>query len=271
MKNKTKQIERATTIENRTGQAIRSMRLWLRDARALLDRENELFQQEMTKRPHDCDDLKAALQENRRRREEIANGVENSSLIHFARKNCSGGTAATGREFRSILFPGVATPKPRKQQRGYTQPKILGTLSGYAAVFDCESANLGGFVETIAPGAFANALKNSDVRLLVNHDPDHLLGRSSSGSLTLHEDRVGLRFECDVAQTPYGQEIVSRVGRGDLSQCSFSFVVANGGDRWQLATRPGEIDTRVITEIEELVDVGPVTYPAYPQDRKSVV
>ena len=59
------------------------------------------------------------------------------------------------------------------------------TAVGYAAVFDRLSQNLGGFVERIAPGAFRSTLKQADVRALFNHEPDHLLGRSSTGTLRM--------------------------------------------------------------------------------------
>ena len=35
------------------------------------------------------------------------------------------------------------------------------TLVGYAAIYDVESADVGGFRETIAPGAFASVLPTS--------------------------------------------------------------------------------------------------------------
>ena len=71
-----------------------------------------------------------------------------------------------------------------------------GTISGYAAVFDKLSVNLGGFREQIAPGAFDGRL-NDDVRALFNHDPNRILGRTASGTLTLKIDEVGLRYTVD--------------------------------------------------------------------------
>jgi HK97 family phage prohead protease len=67
-------------------------------------------------------------------------------------------------------------------------------LEGYAARFNSPSKDLGGFRETIAPGAFTRSLaQNDDVFCLFNHSADKVLGRSSSGTLSVNED--ARRFE----------------------------------------------------------------------------
>jgi phage head maturation protease len=67
------------------------------------------------------------------------------------------------------------------------------TVHGYAAVYDVPSEDLGGYRERIAPGAFADVL-GSDVRALLNHDPNEVLGRTKSGTLRLFDEQRGLRF-----------------------------------------------------------------------------
>jgi HK97 family phage prohead protease len=120
------------------------------------------------------------------------------------------------------------------------------------------------FEEQIAPAAFAEALKTSDVRCLFNHDADHVFGRSTANTLELSEDHHGLRFVSHLLSFDASSyALARRIDRGDISGCSFSFTVEE--DKWRLAQRPGQLDQRIILKIGQLYDVGPVTYPAYPQ------
>lgn len=145
--------------------------------------------------------------------------------------------------------------------RAATDGKSLGTLFGYAAVFNQMSLDLGGFREQITPGAFRGCL-GDDVRCLRNHDDDLILGRSAAGTLRFEEDALGLRFECDVADTTTGRDTVVSINRGDITGCSFQFRVADGGDVWDWN---GAIPIRTVTKYSRLYDVGPVTFPAYEQ------
>ncbi len=129
------------------------------------------------------------------------------------------------------------------------------TIVGYAAVYGAESEDLGGFTERIAPGAFAPVLGNADVRCLLNHDPNSVLGRTRSGTLRLTDEQRGLRFECDLPDSPLGQNVREAVKRGDVDGASFRFAV--GQDAW-------DGDVRTVTAIKELHDVTVATYGAYP-------
>lgn len=135
-------------------------------------------------------------------------------------------------------------------------------LSGYAAVFDTLSGDLGGFVERIRPGAFRDALQTSDVRGLFNHVPDNLLGREGAGTLRLREDDRGLRFEIDLDSDPVADFVRRKVQRRELTGASFAFNVAEDGDE---VTYEGGRRIRTILPggIRQLFDVGPVTFPAY--------
>jgi len=131
-------------------------------------------------------------------------------------------------------------------------------IEGYAARFNKWSGDLGGFVERIAPGAFDRVLGN-DVRCLRNHNPDNLLGRTASGTLRLSQDHAGLRFVCSPPNTAPARDCIQSIERGDTSGCSFAFIV--GEDTWD---KEGTVLRRTIDSVAELLDVGPVTYPAYP-------
>lgn len=127
---------------------------------------------------------------------------------------------------------------------------------GYAAVYGPLSDDLGGFRERIAPGAFTDVLSATpDVRALLNHDPDQILGRTKSGTLRLEDDQRGLRFELDLPESPIGQNVREAVKRGDLDGASFRFKV--GGESWSEGVR-------TVETVKELQDVSLATTPAYP-------
>jgi HK97 family phage prohead protease len=131
-------------------------------------------------------------------------------------------------------------------------------LSGYGAVYNTETIIGGFFREKIAAGAFASVLKN-DVRSLFNHSPNYVLGRTTAGTLTLSEDATGLKY--DVTPPASRQDVIESIERGDVTGSSFGFVVKR--DEWTRPSNPGELPLRTIHEFEELLDVGPVTFPAY--------
>lgn len=134
-------------------------------------------------------------------------------------------------------------------------------LVGHAAIYNSLSEDLGGFREQIAPGAFAKTLSDkADVRALFNHDPNFVLGRTSSGTLRLSEDERGLAMDVTLPQTPLVRDMVLEpIRRGDIDQMSFGFQVVKGGDSWD---ESGEVSVRTLREVK-LFDVSPVTFPAY--------
>lgn len=132
-------------------------------------------------------------------------------------------------------------------------------ITGYAAVFNELSEDLGGFREKIAPGAFTKTLQTADVRALWNHDPNFVLGRNRSGTLSLQEDERGLRIEITPPETQWAKDLITSMKRGDVDQMSFGFRTVL--DDWE--TKDKE-NIRILKEVE-LFDVSIVTYPAYPQ------
>lgn len=134
------------------------------------------------------------------------------------------------------------------------------TLVGLAAVYESESEELGGFREVIKRGAFRRVLKQDglDVRCLFNHDQNIVLGRTPA-TLMLREDPRGLVYEVNVAPTTAGNDLRVLLERGDVTQSSFAFKV--GAQEWSEA--PDGTLIRTITDFADLLDVSPVTYPAY--------
>lgn len=129
-------------------------------------------------------------------------------------------------------------------------------VGGYAAVFNSE-ADIGGyFREIIAPGAFSETIKG-DVLAFYDHNSGRVIGRSTSGTLRLAEDDVGLAVEIDLPDTTDGRDLAVSIERGDLSGMSFGFVVTK--ETWD---ETGEIPLRTIQAVN-LIEVSIVALPAY--------
>lgn len=139
-------------------------------------------------------------------------------------------------------------------------------ISGYAAVFNSPSEDLGGFTEYITANAFEGVLERSDVFAYLNHNPERgVLARSKGGegSLTLSIDKKGLKYEFEAPNTALGEEVLEGVKRGDIGGSSFAFIVDK--DEWSK-----DYKSRTITKIKELYDVSPVYSPAYPDTSVAV-
>jgi uncharacterized protein len=158
-----------------------------------------------------------------------------------------------------------ATVEYRDAGDGEKRPTIV----GYGAVFNSESRNLGGFIETVHPKAFDEVLSSKpDVLGLYNHDKNKLLARSSNGSLKLSVDGYGLRYEMSLPATRDAEDVATMVKERLVTGSSFAFAVKkNAGDIW--STDEKGMKRREIRSIGLLEDVGPVVRPAY--DASSVV
>jgi uncharacterized protein len=142
-------------------------------------------------------------------------------------------------------------------------------LCGYAAKFGSEYMPYGrdgGFVETIAKGAFSRTLRESpDVRALANHNTDCVLGRTTSGTLSLREDDDGLAFEIDPPDTSYGRDTAVSVERGDLSGCSFGFMVRD----YQMTQRGDGMTVCTLLDVD-LHEISICAFPAYEDTQVSL-
>ena len=126
-------------------------------------------------------------------------------------------------------------------------------IEGYAANFDTET-DLGYFRETIARGAFDDVLED-DVRLLLNHEGAPM-ARTTNGTLELSVDENGLKYRAALADTQDGRDLYKLIKRGDISQSSFAFTITD--EQWS-----EDRSTRTVQRMGKLLDVSPVTYPAY--------
>ena len=132
-------------------------------------------------------------------------------------------------------------------------------LVGYAAKFSPNrSQDLGGFLEQIDPKAFTRSLaQGADVRALINHDQNLILGRSTSGTLNLSVDSEGLLVEITPPDTSYARDLMVSMSRGDVTQMSFAFITKQ--DSWD---KEGDKNIRTLLDVD-LHEVSAVTYPAY--------
>lgn len=134
-----------------------------------------------------------------------------------------------------------------------------GHLVGYAAKFDTLSQNLGGFVETIAPGAFDKSIAdNVRVMCRYNHDDAALLGTTEARTLTLSIDDVGLFYDVTLPETTWGRDCATLAARQDLRYSSFAFYCVE--DDWGFTEQGFPLRTVIRAQ---LADVAPVNSPAY--------
>ena len=140
-------------------------------------------------------------------------------------------------------------------------------LVGYAAVFDTVTDIGGMFKERIARGAFTEALSNSDVHALFNHDENVVLGRMKAGTLRLQEDAKGLKVEIDPPDTIDAKDLITKMQRGDIDQMSFAFSMRGGVQTWDESSEP---PIRTIDKVGEIFDVSVVTRGAYPTTEVAV-
>lgn len=131
-------------------------------------------------------------------------------------------------------------------------------MVGYASVFNSHAVIMTTYKEIVDPGAFSKTL-GADVRALFNHDPNIVLGRTKSKTLSLRVDNRGLYVEIDPPDTQVARDLMKSMERGDVDQMSFGFRTVK--DKWH--RDEDGMTIRTLLEVE-LFDVSPVTMPAYP-------
>ena len=132
-------------------------------------------------------------------------------------------------------------------------------IEGYFAVFGEEIELWPGEFERIAPGAFANSLRDNDIRCLFNHERGFVLGRMTAGTLELREDDHGLWGRVEVNEDDRSaMDVYARVQRGDISGCSFGFY-----PKQEELERREDTYHWTVTEADTF-EVSICTFPAYP-------
>lgn len=139
-------------------------------------------------------------------------------------------------------------------------------IVGRAIVYNQLSQNLGWFREQIDARAL-DSCDMTDVVGLFNHDNNIVLGRTLSGTLTLEKRDDGLYYTIEPPKS--AANVIESIERGDVRGSSFAFLVAPGGADWDTDPVSGG-DVRTVKKISRLIDVSPVTQPAYLQTNTDV-
>jgi len=133
------------------------------------------------------------------------------------------------------------------------------TIRGLALPFNRNSADLGGFIERIEPGAVA--VDDTDVVMLWQHDSTDPITRQSSG-LELEVRKSGIWFEAQASD--FSDRQLDLLQRGVVKSMSFGFVTVE--DDWEQDSKPVR---RTLKQID-LREISPVTWPAYKQTSVAV-
>ena len=131
-------------------------------------------------------------------------------------------------------------------------------IGGYAAVFNRQSKNLGGFRERVTSDASKRAQLEGfpGVVCRYNHNENLLLGTVQARTLTLSPDRIGVPY--DVRPPQSRNDVVELVDRGDVAHSSFAFRCVY--DEWGI-DETGYPERRLLDI--DWIDVAPVVTPAY--------
>lgn len=143
-------------------------------------------------------------------------------------------------------------------------------IEGYAATFNNESkllyeyhnGRMIEFTETIQPGSFDEVLRSDNLNVIhtIDHDRSKMLARTTSGTLQLSVDDIGLKYRFQVPNTSLGNDLYEMVSRGDYFESSFVFTIDDEGERWE---KKGDQILRTISKVSRLYDTSTVVDGAY--------
>lgn len=131
-------------------------------------------------------------------------------------------------------------------------------LEGYFAVFGDIYELWPGATESVDPHAFDGALTD-DIRCLIDHETRLVLGRNTSGTLTLQPDVYGLHGGVLINEEDQdAMNLYARVKRHDVSQASFGFDILDEDTEYR---EDGSVHWTI--KKVKLYEVSIVTFPAY--------
>ena len=109
-------------------------------------------------------------------------------------------------EYRTFAWRALTDAERRADPESYPDMDGERVVHGVAAVYE-QTADIFGFHESIAPGAFADSIEGGgDVLSLYNHDWGSVLGRQSNGTLRLSDRPDGLYTSNAFPDTQIGRD-----------------------------------------------------------------
>lgn len=139
-------------------------------------------------------------------------------------------------------------------------------IQGYGMLFNQPSVPMP-FIEYFDPHSL-DGVDLSKVLLLYGHEPNQILARADSKTLTVKVDDKGLFFTAILPNTTLGHDTYNNILAGNLRGCSVGFNIADGGDAWSSDQDGNTIHT--IYQISDLAEISITPIPAYEETSVSV-
>lgn len=131
-------------------------------------------------------------------------------------------------------------------------------IEGYFVVYDDETELWDGVYEKIDRNAFDGEL-DKDIRALVGHDTERVLGRTKNKTLTLRSDEKGLWGSILINRDdPEAFSLYQKVKRGDVDKCSFGFI-----PKEEESVKRSDGGDLFVVKRCDLIEVSVVAFPAY--------
>lgn len=142
-----------------------------------------------------------------------------------------------------------------------TEDKKKVVIEGYFAKFNTPTELWGGFIETIAFGAFDETITDGhNIFMLYHHDWHKPLASTKTGLLELEVDNIGLRFKATInSNLSYAKDLIELVNDGLIQGCSFGFECL---DEDNIYDRSTDVNTRTLKKVK-LFEGSVLCIPAY--------
>lgn len=141
-------------------------------------------------------------------------------------------------------------------------------ISGYGSVFGERSNRIGFFYEYFDARSMDSTDMDEAVSLF-NHNSLYVLGSKRGNTLTITLNERGAIYNVEFPETQLIREAVAvPISRGDVRGSSLIFEADKKDIHWERSS--DGIITRYVKKVSKVWEMGPVTFPAYPQTSTEV-